>query len=161
MPKHNLATSAKIVDLLSAAADGSARQAKGLNLKNFTQVAILVATAQTAAAGTTITLAQATDIAGTNLKPLANAIPIWHNANTTATDTLVRQADAIAFTPSAATGNKHTLIHVDPSQLDVNNGFGFLFVQIGAGGAGNTTNVLAICDGARYQGDNIQSAITA
>lgn len=161
MPKHNLATSAKIVDMNQPLTDGGTRNGKGINLKNCTQATVIVHTAQNAGAGTPINLLQATDAAGTGLKPLANTVPIWHNPNTAATDTLVRQADAISFTPTASTGNKQTVIHIDPSQLDVNNGFNFLFAQIVASSTSNTTSVVGILDGYRYQGDTIPSAITA
>ncbi|WP_284317377.1 hypothetical protein, partial [Methylobacterium gnaphalii] len=141
MPKRNFATSTKLVKVLPAAADAAGRAGRAVNLKNATFATVIVNVSQGNAATVAITLQQATNVAGAGAKALANAVPIWANLDTDASDTLVRQADAVSFTTDAAVKNKTIVFHIDPAYLDVNAGYRTLIVSTGASNAANVTSV--------------------
>ena len=59
-----------------------------------------------------------TTAVGTAGVVIANAVPIWVNANTDATDTLVREAtDAVNYTTAADHVPKMVVFEIDPSSL--------------------------------------------
>lgn len=159
MPKENFATRTKLVKGLPAAADAAGRTSRGVTLKNATYATVIVSISQGNAAPVPITLLQAQTVAGQNAKPIANPAPIWANLDTDASDTLVRQADAVAFTTDAAVKNKQIVFHVDPAYFDVANGFDCLQVATGASNAANITAVDILLDGHRYQSEPLPTAI--
>ncbi|WP_342152334.1 hypothetical protein [Methylorubrum sp. SB2] len=159
MPKRNFATATKLVKVLAAAADAAGRAGRAVNLKNAGYATVIVNISQGNAAVVPITLQQARDVAGTGAKALTNPVPIWANLDTDATDTLVRQADAVAFTTDAAVKSKTVVFHIDPAYLDVTNGYRTLIVSTGASNAGNVTSVDVLLDGHRYQSEPLPSAI--
>lgn len=159
MPKYNFASSAKLVELLPPAADAAGRSSDIISLKNATVATIIVSLTQGNAAPVALTLMQAQDVAGTGAKALANAVPIWANQDTAASDSLVRQADGVSFTTSGAVKNKQVVFHIDPANLDINAGFDCLYVTTGASNVANITGAVAILEGHRYQGASLPSAI--
>jgi hypothetical protein len=106
-----------------------------------------------------LTPQQASAIAGTGVKALANAVPIWANSDEANSDTLVRQTDAVNFTTSAATADKRVIFEVNPDYLDVANGFDCIRVQTGASNAANITEASYILAGLRYHESTPLSAI--
>jgi hypothetical protein len=70
---------------------------------------------------------------GTNAPP-----PIFYNANTTVSDTLVAQAAAANFTTDASLADKIVVFEFDPADaLDLANGFNHIAVQIVGSNAAN------------------------
>lgn len=159
MPKFTLPQQMKVVEALPPAADAAGRASDIINLKNTGKAYVLVSLTQGNAAVVPLTLMQAQDVAGTGAKPVANAVPIWANQDTAATDTLVRQADGVAFSTSAVVKNKQVLFEVDPSQLDINNGFDCLYFTTGASNAANITAAVFLLAEYRYQQATPPSAI--
>lgn len=159
MPKSNFATAVKVVELLPAAADAAGRSSDIISLKNATFATILVSLTQGNAAPVTLTLMQAQDVSGTGAKPFDKPIPIWANLDTAASDTLVRQPDAVSYASGAAVKNKQVVFHIDPAQLDVNGGYKTVFVTTSASNAANLTSILGMLEGHRYQAATLPSAI--
>ena len=159
MPKSNFATAVKVVELLPAAADAAGRSSDIISLKNATYATLLVSLSQGNAAPVTLTLMQAQDVAGTGAKTFDKPVPIWANLDTTASDTLVRQADGVSFASGAAVKNKQVVFHIDPAQLDENNGYRTIFVTTSASNAANLNSILALLEGHRYQSGTLPSAI--
>jgi hypothetical protein len=129
----------KIVDGLQPAADAAGRTGRYVNLKNCTMVHVLVTLDQGNAATVALTPYQATAVAGTAEKVLANAVQIWANQDTATSDALVRQTDAVNFTTSAAVKRKQVLFQIDPALLDVEGGFDSITLKTGASNAANIT----------------------
>ncbi len=159
MPTNNLASESKIVTLLTPAADGAGRASKPISLKFHTYVTILALIAQGNAAPVTLTLMQAKDKNGLDAKPLAATGPIWANQDAANLDTLVRSADGVSFTTSAAVADKQVAFHIDPSALDVNNGYAYVSLVTSASNAANITSAIAIAQGSRYLGGNAPSML--
>lgn len=129
----------KIVEGLPPAADAAGRTGDYVNLKNCTMLEIVVHITQGNAATVALTPYQATAVAGTSEKVLANAVQIWANQDTATLDALVRQTDAVNFTTSAAVKNKIVVFQIDPAQLDVEGGFDCVTLKTGASNAANIT----------------------
>lgn len=149
----------KLVEGAPLATDAAGRSADIVSLKNAGKVTVIVSLTQGNAAVVPLTLMQAQDVAGTGAKALANAVPIWSNLDTAASDTLVRRADGVAYTTDAGVKNKIVVFEVDASQLDVNNGFDCLYITTGASNVANLTGVLYLLHGYRFQGSTPPSAL--
>lgn len=140
----------KFVEAITPQA-GAAITGDYVSLKNATEAYIYVNINQANAATVAITVEQATDVAGTNSKAITNVVPIWANQDTVASDTLVRQTDAVSFTTSAATKQKMVIFKIDPALLDVAGGFTSITVKTGASNAANITSALYLLDSKRNQ----------
>lgn len=160
MPKHNLAATAKIAQLLNPAADAAGRASRAVSFKNSTMMSILVSIAQGNAAPVTLSLFQSKNAQKLDAKALTEPVPIWVNQDAANTDTLLRGTDGISFTTSAALADKQVLFHLDPAYFDVNNGYGYVHLVTSASNAGNITSALAIAQGNRYMGTNFPSLFT-
>ncbi len=159
MTKFTLPHQMKIVEAITPATDAAGRSSAAVSLKNYGKVYILLHITQGNAATIAITPMQATAIAKTGGKALTNAVPIWANLDTSLTDTLVRQTDAVSYTTDAAVKNKQVLIEIDPANLDVAGGFDCIYFTTGASNAANITQAqFFLCD-ARYQQATPPSAI--
>lgn len=150
----------KFNTLMASATDAAGRTGSWVNLANTAIAYIKVDIQQGNAATVLLSILQAQDNAGTNSKVLANAVPIYVNAATDVSDAMVRQTDAVNFTTDAGVHNKQIIFQVDPSQLDVGNGFGHITVSTGASNVGNITHAEAVLAGQRYAGKTLQSATT-
>ena len=159
MPKDNFATRTKLVKGLPLAADAAGRTSRGVTLKNTTCATMLVSITQGNAATVALTILQAQNVAGLNAKPITNPAPIWANLDTDASDTMVRQPDAVSFVTDAAVKNKQILMHVDPAYFDIANGFDCLQVSTGASNAANITSIDFLLEGQRYQSEPMPTAI--
>jgi hypothetical protein len=106
----------------------------------------------TSVTGTTVTLKQASAVAGTGEKALAFTT-VYVNADTAASDTLVKTAVTSSTFDTATTDNKNLLyvIHVEASSLDQVNGFDCLRVDV-TGNANSVVSGLYIMEGLRYPG---------
>lgn len=96
---------------------------------------------------------------GTGTSALATAFPIWVNADTSASDALVRQTDAVTYTIDTGDGKDQIVcFYVSARILTA----GYTWVQLGASGgnASNLVSVLYQLDGARYQQTTPPTAIS-
>lgn len=159
MTKFSLAQQTKIVEALAPAADAAGRSSDIVSLKNAGKAFVLVALTQGNAATVALSLMQAQDVAGTGGKAVANAVPIWSNLDTAASDTLVRRSDAVSYITDAAVKNKQVVFEVDPALLDVENGFDCLYVTTGASNVANITQGTFILTDLRYAQGTPPSAI--
>lgn len=159
MTKFTLPQQMKIVQAFALATDAAGRTSIYVSLKNWMKAYILVPITQGNAATILLTPLQASAVAGTGSKVLTNAVPIWSNLDTSLTDTLVRQTNAVNYTTDAAVKNKQVLFEIDPATLDVANGFDCLGFSTGASNAANLTGGLFLLADGRYMQGTPPSAI--
>ena len=86
-----------------------------ISLKHAQKVWIVVSLHENAA-GCTLTPMRTTAV-GTGGVVLVNTVPIWVNANTDLTDTLVRDTDAVNYATAATHVPKMVVFEIDPSSL--------------------------------------------
>jgi hypothetical protein len=149
----------KIVVGAISATDAAGRSTDIVCLKNYGKCTVIVDIVQGHATPPALALMQATNVAGSGGKVLTNAVPIWANQDISATDTLVRQTDAVGFSTSAALANKQVVFDVDPRSLDVENGFDCLYLTTGASNVANLTHVTFLLSEPRYNSATPPSAI--
>lgn len=125
------------VTVLPPAASASARESKFVSLKNAVKAYIIVDVNQGDANTVLIKPYQATAVANTGLKVIANATRIWQQLDTDNSAAFTRQADAVNFTTSTATVSKSVIFEIVPTDLDVANGFDCIGVTTGASNSGN------------------------
>jgi hypothetical protein len=111
---------------------------------------LLVFLTQGNAATVLLTPMQATAVAKTGGKVLTNPIRIWSNLDTAASDTLVRQTDAVNYTTDAGVKNKQVVFEIDPASLDLANLFDCVYLSTGASNVANLTAALAILTDLRF-----------
>lgn len=138
--------------LLPAAADAAGRTGAYKSLRNVSgKVAVICVVNQGNAAQVTFTVLQATNNAGAGAKAIT-ASPIFYNADTTASDTLVAQAAGVNFQTDVAVKDKIVVFEFDPADvLDLANGFNHIAVQTSASNVANITAAYMQALG-RYQG---------
>lgn len=158
MNLEHLVEGAKIVDLLSPAADAAGRNGDGVSLKNYRRAIIVCSINQGAANTVLLTPQECTAVAGTGAKALTKNCQIWVNQDCATNDTLARQTDAKNFTTSAATTRKQIVFVIDAAALDQANSFDCVRVTTGASAAGNITAATAYLVGPRYAQDTPPSA---
>jgi len=130
-----------------------------VSLRDAEKCFVLVHVNQANAATMGITIEQATDVTGTGSKAITYAVPIWADQDCAATDALVRQNDAVAFTTSATLKRKLIIFQIDPSHMDVNNGFDCITVKTAASDVSNITAAQYILSDLRYGGSTPPSDI--
>ncbi|MFA6165394.1 MAG: hypothetical protein WC700_02175 [Gemmatimonadaceae bacterium] len=139
----SLSENMKIVELLAPAADAGGRTSDYISLKNYIKAFIVVHITQGNAATIALTPKQATAVAGTAVKVLANAVRIWSDLDTAASDTLVARTAAVDYTTDAGVKNKIVVFEIDPETLDVAGGFDCITVLTGASNVANITQAMA------------------
>jgi len=127
---RSLAENFKIVQGSAPVTSNGGFTADYVSLKNVNKAWILVEMTQAAAHATLLSPKQATAVAGTGVKVLANTVPIWANEDTATTDTLARQTDAVNYTVTADIKNKTVLFEIDPAVLDTANDFDCLTLVV-------------------------------
>lgn len=98
---------------------------------------------QAAAHATVLTPKRATAVAGTNVTGLATAAVcrIWANEDTAASDTLVAQTAAIAYTVTADIKNKVVIFEIDPNTLgEYSAGVPYDVIGLGISASSEATN---------------------
>lgn len=155
----SLPQSLKLVIGAAPAADAAGRTATYVSLKNAHKAFVVVQITQGHATPPALVPWQAKTVAAGSEKVLANVVAIYANQDVSLSDTLVRQTDAVNFTPDAALKNKMVVFEIDPAALDVNNGFDCITIKTGASNALNITSVLYLLGPHRYPGSAIPSAI--
>ncbi len=118
------------------------------------EVTIVVECSKGDAADKTFTL-QRDDAAGTGFIALANNAKIYVAADVTVSDTLVRQANGVAFATGAVATTHRVVFKVDPSSLGLHTGSDAPCTQVRvvvAGGAANDRgSVVAYLAPTRYK----------
>lgn len=137
----SLAEQFKIVEAITPQA-GAAITGDYVSLKNALMAYVVVHVAQGAADVMAITLEQATVVAGTDTKVLANVVPIWSNLDCAASDTLVARTAAVGYSLDAGQKHKIVVFKIDPAALDVANNFDCICVKTAASNAGNITSAM-------------------
>lgn len=131
-----------------------------VSLKNCVGTAqVKVVMAQANAAQCTVTLGQASDVAGTGAKALTNNVKVFYNSDLSASDQLTETTAAKAYQFSATLKNKVVVFDIDPaSALDTANNFDCIYI---ASGGSNAANILyaEVSFKAKYQQAKIESAI--
>lgn len=157
MPVPILAN-AQLESLLTPAADAAGRTGVYKSLKGAHMASIVVKVNQANAATVLITPLQASAVAGTGSKALSADCPIYVMADDV-TGVWTRVADAKNFTTSAAVKTKFVRFDIDPSKLDVANGFDCLSVSTGASNAANITSADLVIGPTRYSEDTPVPAV--
>lgn len=95
---------------------------------------------------------------GTGTSALATAFQIWVNTDTSLSDAMVKQTDAVTYTIDTGAGKDQIVVfYIDPSILTAT----YDWVQLGTSGgnAANYASVIYMLDGARYQQETPPTAI--
>jgi len=151
----------KLATLLEPAADAAGRtSAIAHSLKNTGKAYLIFHINQGAANTVLLTPMQASAVAKTGGKVLANAVPIWVNLDGAAGDTWVRVADGVNYTTDAGVKIKQVCFEIDPAMLDMTNNFDCIYAVTGASAAGNITSAQVLHCGMRFQGGLVPSVIT-
>lgn len=145
----NISERIKIVAAIKPQA-GGAITGDYISLKKAGHVTVVVDINQAHAAQVAITIEQASAVAGTGSKPLANAVPIYLVADTAVSDEWVRQDDGVAYTTSTATAHKLIAFEINASDLDHANGFDCITVKTAASNAANITSAVYVLSALRY-----------
>ena len=132
------------VHLAAPAADAAGRTSVYISLKNATKAYILAYIDQGNAATILLSPLQATAVAGTGSKVLANAIRVWSNLDCAASNALVRRTDAVNYTTDAGVKKKVVVFEIDRTKLDVDGGFDCVGISTGASDAANITGACAL-----------------
>ncbi len=127
------------ISLLPSTADAAGRTGAFRSLKNAHKAWIIARVNQGNAAQVTFTPLQAQDVSGTGAKTIP-AVPIWANQDTSVSDALPAQAAAASFQTSVALKDKIVIFEIDPSNLEVNNGFDCIALQTSASNTANITS---------------------
>lgn len=151
MPYHEMPENIKVVEAIAPQA-GGAITGDYVSLRDTGICLVLVHINQENAAPVAITIEQATDVSGNGSKTITNAVPIWANQDCAASDSLVRQTDGVSFTTSDTLTHKLVAFQIDPSHLDVNNGFDCITVKTAASDPTNITAAQYFLDDLRYGG---------
>ena len=147
------------VHLAAPAADAAGRTSAYISLKNAAKAYIVVYLDQGNAATVLLSPLQATAVAGTGSKVLANAIRVWSDLDCAASNALVRRTDAVNYTTDAGVKKKIVVFEIDRTKLDVAGGFDCVAVSTGASNAANITSAFALIV-PQHAGDTAQSFIT-
>lgn len=156
----HLVEGAKLVEALAPAADAAGRTGDYVSLKDYETLFIVVHITQGNAATVALTPFQATTVAGAGEKVLANAVNIWANLDTAASDALARAAAAANYTTDAALKNKIVVFEIPGAALDVSGGFDCVTVKSGASNVANITQAIYVLSGPRYSQVTPPTAIT-
>jgi len=141
---------AKIVECMPLATDAAGRTGAWVSLKNYHKAYVVAHITQGNAATILLSVLQASAVAGTGSKVLANAVPIWTNLDTAAAEALTKQTDAVNFTTDAGVKNKYVIFEVDPAKLDIAGGFDCITISTGASNVANLTEATFYLAPSRY-----------
>lgn len=139
--QFNFVYQAPPIGMIPPQAGGSTVTGPYKSLRNVSgKLAVVIHINQGNASQPVISLLQATNSSGAGSKAVGTQAlpPIFYNADTTASDTLVAQAAAATFTPDVTVKDKLIVFEFDPADaLDINNGFNHLAVSIAGSNAAN------------------------
>ena len=101
-----------------------------ISLKNAHMVYIVATFTQAATHATGIDPTQSTAVAGTGVKAITNAVPLWQNTDISSTSVLTKGTDAITANCAAGTTNQIIVMQINPSSFDVAGGFDVLGMTV-------------------------------
>jgi hypothetical protein len=148
---NNLVQNAKIVAALSPVTNDAERTGDYIKLRDAGSLIVVVNMTQGDVAQSTVRVEQANTAAGGASKVLTKNMQIWANQNIVTNDTLTRQTDALNFQLSNAVANKLLVFQLDPSTLDVANGFIWVAVIAGVSNVANIVSANYYLVNHRYQ----------
>ena len=128
----------KVVEAIAPQA-GASITGDYVSLKNCSMAYVVLEMAQASATQSAITIEQDTTVDTSVSKAITVTVPIWANEDCAASDTLVRQTDAVAFTTSIAQKHKIVIFQIDPATLDQANSFDCITVKTATSDATNIT----------------------
>lgn len=146
----NLVERYQIVEAITPQTNGSALTGDYITMKEANHVTVLVHINQANAATCAITIEQATAVAGTSSKALANAVPLYVVEDCATSDVWEQQTSAVAYTTDTALKHKLVAFEIDAEDLDVANGFDCITVKVGASNAANIVAAQYIAGKLRY-----------
>lgn len=149
----------KVVQAVEPKTTNAAIVGDYVSLKNVINATVIVNLTQAVAHATAVTLYQAKDVSGTEAKTFAVDVPIWANEDTSSGDALVRQTNGVSYQVSNTAKNKQIVFHIDPSKLDINNGFTCLNVRIGASTQATNFACAEFILDSKYAGDVPSSVV--
>lgn len=155
---NTLAQTHRVVEAMPLATDAAGRTSDWISLKNVVKCTAIVQITQGNAATVAVSLLQATNVSGGSSKA-GPAVPIWSNLDTSTIEDLTRRTDGASYTTDSAVKNKIVVLDIDPSQLDVENGFDCIALTTGASNVANITGAMFICE-MRYQGATLPAVTT-
>lgn len=120
----------KPVELIAPKTTNAALTSKTVSLKHAHKAWAVFHFTNAAGFASTPTLIQATDIAAATNKA-GPTVDIWANEDTAATDTLVKKTAGASYAVAADIKNKIVIFEIDPSRLDVNNGYDCIYFTMG------------------------------
>lgn len=119
----NMPVTNKPVDGITCTTTNGGSVTDIISLKDSNRCTIICKLKQAVGHATLLTPQQATDVAGTGAKVLANVVNIWANEATATTDTNVKQTSAVNYTVDAVISSKIVVFVIEPGDLDVENSF--------------------------------------
>jgi hypothetical protein len=139
--QFNFVYQAPPIGMIPPQAGGSTVTGPYKSLRNVSgKLAVVCHINQGNAATVAISLLQATNSSGSGSKAVGTTAspPIFYNAATTVSDTLVAETPANSFTTDASVADKLVVFEFDPADaLDLVNGFNHLAVSIAGSNAAN------------------------
>jgi len=136
--------------------NGSGLTGDYVSMKNYNHCTVILNFGAIGAANT-VTLKQATDVSGTSEKALS--FTEYFKKEGTSTDTFTRATCSSTFN-TGTTSNSVYVVEIDANDLDVDNGFDCLRVNIADPGASTIVGVTYILSEPRYADDSMPAAIT-
>jgi hypothetical protein len=130
----------KYVQMIAPKTTNAALTSQVISLKGAAKVTVTFEFTQAVGHATTPTLIQATSIAGSTNKAGPSSA-IWANEDTAATDTLVKKTAAASYAVTNDVKNKQVVFEIDPSTLDVANGYDCIYFTIAT--SSQATNFVA------------------
>ena len=162
MQNLNLTDIAKfVVGCPPAALTSTAGDGDYVSLKNFDRCTVILAVDNaTTVTGGTITLKQATAVAGTSEKALAFS-KMWANTDVGAGDTLTETAVTSDTFVTSTTNDKNLLYVMEVKASDLDGANGFDCLRIDSTGMANAVGaVVYVLHGSRYANPLAVAAIT-
>lgn len=127
--QFSLPVNTKIVQMFAPKTTNASLTSQVITLKNAHRAWVVFEFTQAVGHATTPTLKQATSIAaGTN--KAGPTVDVWSNEDTAATDTLVKQTAGASYAVTNDVKNKEVVFEIDPSRLDVANGYDCVYFTI-------------------------------
>lgn len=142
---------------LAPATDAAGRNGTAVSIKQGVRVYIIYYIDQGSASTIALAPEQCSAVAGTGNKAIPTS-QIFANQDMVASSVLVKQTAAVSFTTSATTKRKIVIFEIDPSAMDVANGFDCVRAVTGASSASNLTSGLVVME-SRYQSQSTSDAM--
>lgn len=127
---------------LTPATDAAGRTGTYVSLRGAAVAFVVFLIEQGHATPAALSISQASAVAGTGAKALSATMPVWYNNDMATAAALTRGTDAASYAGTAALKKKICIFRVDPSALDVANGFDCIAAVTGASNVANLTSAV-------------------